>query len=286
MRNVLNALLRPWLAVILMMCFGLWLNAIWPTLGIPNHAGITTNLVTVVIMLPFVWNRSHVRHWRELLLWMLVMQCMNGVLVGAKSIAYLWGQADHVSFHVSSLVEVVGTYTGVRPSELEHFVTSGQLLSIPTLLWFIQACVSAPLWEELFRGYAHRALKVVHFPVWLRVFLVAFWFAIIHKGSMISAFPGFILLGLLVERGYSWPQRALFHATANALTLVDALTIYLGGTRLDSYVGMFMSLGSQVVLLLALGIFTLSTIRKKFDSTEGEAKDARSYVFNDAKLNN
>lgn len=274
MRNVLAAVLPPWFSVVFMMCFGLWLNTVWPRIGMPNYAGVTTNLVTVAVMLPFVWNQLRVGHIRNLLLLILAIRCADGAVLGSVSIAYLWGQAGHVWFHVSPTVEMMGKFSGTTPNEVLQFISAGELFSAGSALWLIQACVSAPLWEELLRGYAHRALAVLHLPAWMCVLAIAFWFCIIHKGFAISTFPGFIILGLMVERGYNWGQRAMVHAVINALTVVDSITVYLGGTRLDSYAGMFTSLGLQVAGLLALCLWGLDRVRKNMSLEEDEREKA------------
>jgi hypothetical protein len=95
-------------------------------------------------------------------------------------------------------------------------------------------------------------------------------------GHVFSILPGFLVLGCLAEAGLSWGSRAVIHAAMNALVLLDALTLYLGGTSLQGIGFQLLSLVIQCILCVCVAAWCgwLLTLRLKSRVHQTLAMDA------------
>lgn len=217
--------------------FGVWLLAELKKAGIDNDnaRNIITNLCIVLIGFSFFGFDTKIKSIKLIILIAfsatasdLLVRSLESLisltLVGSSSLLYV---APVPSFPKISLV--AASEGGV-------------------FLFFVKAMISAPLWEELFRKVMQDGLSMV-INKWISLILVAAVFSAMHVGYIAQVIPFFVIAGIMVEKGFSWFERAIMHAISNMLALFSITTIGVGS---------YQSFGSLQILKVCLFIFGLS----------------------------
>lgn len=240
----------------LMIWGGLQINLLLKKYGVPNFHEQAQSMIMVMLLLPLCYKDFKFKHHAYDTVNALSIMFVSGtILTCLVTLLYclLIKYIPHNLFH--NHIQVLSMPGRFKFSDLKFKHHTA-------ILFFSQALLVAPVWEELFRGNAQKGLSLFVGEN-ASLVIVAITFAYIHKGSVIVTLPAFLILGYLVKHKYSWGERALIHSASNGLVILNLLTFSFGGSELHGKVWIIASVSCQLVLFTLLACWLLPKFKKR-----------------------
>lgn len=252
----------------LMIWGGLQINSILKRYGVPNFHEQAQSMIMVMILWPLFYKDFNFKHHLSDATISLGMMFVSGTtltclvtLFYCLFIKYIPHDLFHNHIQVLSMPGIF-TFSDLK---FKHH---------PAILFYSQALLVAPLWEELFRGNAQKGLTLLVGENSSLV-IVAAAFAYIHKGSVIVTLPGFLVLGYLVKHKYSWGERALIHSASNGLVMLNLLTLSFGGSELHGKFWIITSVSCQLILFALLASWLFPKFKNRIGGDNVDTSTAR-----------
>lgn len=253
--NKIKSLFHLSMALV-MIWGGLEIDAMLKAYGLPNFHDQTSSMTTVILLMPIYYKSLNIGHKASDLIHASRLIFVAGTaLTCIISLAYIGfiHIAPHYMFDNDFQILNMHGIFGFHDLRFKNH---------PQILFFTQALIVAPLWEELFRGNAQKGLSLILGDN-ISLVLVAIVFSFIHKSSAIVTFPAFLALGYLVKLNYSWGERVIVHSMINLAFILNLLTFSFGGSELNSRAAMAFSVSLQFILFLYLTLRFYKQFMKK-----------------------
>ena len=243
---------------ILMMAGGLLLNGALSRARIFNAHDITSGLIFVAIGLVVFRRELKIRSIGACLQATAYIESILFLTLCLFSLAYLVKTAiGHDLVVLPARIQWIGVRQSLAPRDLASIDGS-------IGIFIVHAMISSPLWEELFRGCAQEGLKFLRINKWLALSAIAAYFAYVHYGYAITSLAFFLFMGLMIEYGFTWLERALVHALGNGLATANMIYTNIGGSDRTSWDAQLTSLTVQAVALLIFIACMSPSIYRRF----------------------